>query len=92
METYNGRVIRSVGDYHTVSIGPGREVLCRARGRLKQKGAVVTGDLVRVSARGDEGVIEEVAPRSSYLYRPTVANVDTAVVVMALAHPHPHST
>ena len=73
METYNGRVIRSVGDYHTVSIRAGREVLCRARGRLKQRGAVVTGDLVRVGLtgkrrRGDRGGRR---PGQTYLYRPT---------------------
>lgn len=82
-------MIRSVGDYHTVVIETG-EVLCRARGRLKQRGAVVTGDLVEISLSSkDQGVIEDVAPRSTYLYRPTIANVDTAVVVMALARPEP---
>lgn len=91
METHHGRVIQSVGDYHTVSISPGRHVLCRARGRLKQRGAVVTGDLVKVALTtgSDEGVIEDVAPRKTYLFRPTIANVDTAVVVMALARPEP---
>jgi len=89
MERLWGRVIRSVGDYHTVFVESG-EVLCRARGRLKQRGAVVTGDLVEISLSGKgQGVIEEVAPRSTYLFRPTVANVDTAVVVMALAKPDP---
>lgn len=91
MESLTGRVIQSVGDYHTVATVDGRRVLCRARGRLKQHGAVVTGDLVTVSLTGgsDEGVIEEVAPRTSFLYRPTIANVDTGVIVMALAQPSP---
>lgn len=91
MESHKGRVIRSVGDYHTVATIDGRQVLCRARGRLKQRGAVVTGDLVTVSIDpgSDEGVIEDVTPRRTYLYRPTIANVDTSVVVMALARPSP---
>lgn len=90
MERFHGRVIRSVGDYHTVWIEPGAEVLCRARGRLKQRGSLVTGDLVTVALTGpDQGVIEEVAPRSTFLFRPPVANVDTAVVVMSLARPEP---
>lgn len=89
MERLIGRVIRSVGDYHTVKVESG-EVLCRARGKLKQQGAIVTGDLVEISMSSkDQGVIERVAPRKTFLVRPAVANVDTAVVVMALALPEP---
>lgn len=84
-----GRVIQSVGDYHTVALADGGEILCRARGRLKRRGSIVTGDRVTVTVVGDEGVIEEVEPRTSQLIRPTIANVDTAVVVMALARPEP---
>jgi|SRR5690606_30817467 len=89
MEKSCGRVIQSVGDYHTVALADGRKVLCRARGRLKKQGAVITGDRVTVTAVGDEGVVEDVEPRTSQLIRPAIANVDTAVVVMSLARPDP---
>lgn len=89
MEKWCGRVIQSVGDYHTVALADGRSVLCRARGRLKRQGAVITGDRVTVTVVGDEGVVEDVEPRTSQLIRPVIANVDTAVVVMSLARPDP---
>lgn len=89
-ELVQGRVVRSVGDYHTVVLQTGEELICRTRGRLKlDRGAVITGDLVGVVIQGNQGIIEEVAPRKTELYRPPIANVDQAVVVTAVAQPDP---
>lgn len=85
-----GRVVRSVGDYHTVALEGGGELLCRTRGRVKLgRGALMAGDLVMVRVLGDEGVVEEVFPRKTQLIRPPIANVEQAVIVMALARPRP---
>jgi ribosome biogenesis GTPase len=73
---------------------PGRDtVRCAARGNVrKRESGVAVGDRVRVSRApgGQDGVLEEVLPRMTYLTRPQVANVDQAVVVMSVAQPEPN--
>ena len=68
--------------------GPnGARVLCHTRG--KRTDAVV-GDRVRWQRSGDEGVIEEILPRATLLYRRDewktkafAANIDQLLVVVA---------
>jgi ribosome biogenesis GTPase len=49
----------------------------------------VAGDEVTISlgAGSEQGVIEEVLPRRSYLTRPPIANVDQILVIFAFAEP-----
>lgn len=89
MERSAGRVVESVAGFYTVAVESGERILCRGRGRLKQLGRIAVGDEVEISFEGGSGVIEAVRPRRSLLERPVVANVDVAVVVMALARPSP---
>lgn len=70
---------------------PGQEELlsCRLRGRLKRnKGSVVTGDLVEYELLGDgTGVIEGCQPRRNLLRRPAVANIDQVLITFAARQP-----
>jgi len=71
----------------------GEAVRCAARGNVRKRaGGVAVGDRARISREtvGDEGVLEEVLPRQTYLTRPQVANVDQAIVVMSVARPEPN--
>ncbi|MGQ9837764.1 MAG: ribosome small subunit-dependent GTPase A [Cyanobacteriota bacterium] len=75
------------------------EILCTCRAKLKKTGQqVMVGDWVEVSlppvAAGlwpERGVIEGILPRQTQLYRPAIANLTQALVVMALAEPDPDS-
>lgn len=82
-------MVESLGGFYTVALEEGGRVVCRGRGRLRQKGRIAVGDVVEIAFEGEEGVIEEVRPRRSLLERPVIANVDTAVVTMALVRPAP---
>jgi len=64
---------------------------CRLRGKFRlTKQNVLAGDKVKVKETGAAtGVIEEILPRTSLLDRPSVANVDQAVIVFACAEPDP---
>lgn len=64
---------------------------CKLRGRFRLKHqSFLPGDLVKFTPTGEStGVIEEVLPRHSELVRPPVANVDQAVIVMAMTSPEP---
>lgn len=83
-----GLVIKHYSGFYYVAVGD--EILeCRSRGRLK-KDLVLSGDRVEVTLLGNgQGVVEKVLPRSSELARPTVANVDTVMVVAAQNNPPP---
>lgn len=84
-----GRVIKSVGGYHTIHFAEGEELLLQARGKVKRKGAILVGDLVEVGFAEKGGVVERVLARKSQLVRPPIANVDLVAVVIALADPPP---
>lgn len=85
-----GVVVCSVAGFFFVDNG-GELILCRARGRLKQKGiSPLAGDLVCYSADGaNSGLIEEILPRHNLLTRPAVANIDGVVSVAAVEQPAP---
>jgi len=82
-----GRVTAVHSAYCLVWI-EGSTVRCSLRGRFRHLSVRVTpGDLVRVSRKDGEHLIEEVLPRKNFLIRPPVANVDLAIVVTAVTHP-----
>lgn len=67
---------------------------CRARGLFRKKDVKpLVGDRVMVQAdplEADKGYIVEVLPRVSELVRPSVANVDQAILVFSLTRPKPN--
>lgn len=60
----------------------GVEVSCFARGRLKKEGLLV-GDFVKIEQIDGVSVITDVLPRKNSLIRPSVANVDQIIIVIA---------
>jgi ribosome biogenesis GTPase len=103
-EEIRGRVIKAQSGFFTVETGQGL-LTCQIRGRLKQgrklADIVAIGDWVIVTEQdGDKGMIEEVEPRQSMIYRmaPTargeyqqviIANPDQAVFVFSVKEPEP---
>jgi len=83
-----GRVIRAYSNFCDVMVS-GRVHRCTLRGKLRRQDVeVLTGDLVVVEIAADgTGTVREVLPRRSELYRPPIANVDTAIVVFTLKEP-----
>ncbi len=64
---------------------------CKARGIFRKdsiKPAI--GDFVDISIENGKGSIEKIYERTSYLIRPTVANIDILVIVVASAEPDPN--
>ncbi|MFZ5824989.1 MAG: ribosome small subunit-dependent GTPase A [Bacillota bacterium] len=82
-----GQVIRSHSNIHYVLVD-GQEIECRPRGKFRlDKLQVLTGDLVEIHMEGDEGRIDKLLPRRNALERPSVANVDQAVLIFTLKEP-----
>lgn len=64
---------------------------CSLRGRFRVKDQdFLPGDRVKIlPEEGDKATIEAVEPRRNALIRPTIANVDQALMVFALTSPKP---
>ncbi len=78
-----GQIFKIFSDSYFVNY-EGEICVCKIREVLKkQKNLVVTGDYVEF----ENGVINKILPRKTYIKRPAVANVDQIVVVSALKEP-----
>ncbi len=87
-----GRIIKTTSEFYYVNTENGL-FTCKARGVFKKdKIKPLVGDFVEVDELSDKDVngnIVKILPRKNELKRPTVANVDMAVLVVALTNPEP---
>lgn len=86
MET--GRIVHAHSNLYTVDLA-GQTLRCKLRGRFRLADLrVAVGDMVRVSVISDEeGVIDDILLRQTFLERPLVANVDQAVITITASSP-----
>ena len=82
-----GSILRGIGSFYTVLCDEdGQEYTLRAQKKLRhQKLTPMVGDRVRFTpGQGEEnGWLEEIFPRKSMMIRPSVANVDMLMLVVA---------
>ena len=82
----NGQIVRIISDLYTVKID---NMLygCRARGVFrKRKITPLVGDQVIVDTNNN--IIVKVLPRKNELKRPTIANVDIALIITSVKEPN----
>jgi ribosome biogenesis GTPase len=88
-----GKIIKGFGGFYYVHVVGKGVFECRARGILrKEKIKPLIGDNVEISVEdGAEktGNVEKIFERDNHLIRPTVANLDQAVIVFAVSQPEP---
>lgn len=87
----NGRIIKGIGGFYYVKAADNTVYECKARGIFRKdsiKPAI--GDFVDITVENGKGSIEKIYDRTSYLIRPTVANIDVLVIVVASAEPDPN--
>lgn len=84
-----GIIVRAVGGFFYVLTEDGTEYRCSARGTFKKEGVSLhVGDRVGITPlSAQEGVLEKVEPRETFLPRPQVANVEQVVIVCAPQNP-----
>jgi len=87
-----GRIMKGIGGFYYIDTENGLYE-CKARGIFrKDKVIPLVGDDVEIQIIDEEskkGVIEKIFDRKSELIRPSIANVDTAVIVFAAKDPDP---
>lgn len=85
-----GRIVKALSGFYYVADGDD-VIQCRARGLFKKKGAQISplvGDWVVYEATTpNEGYVMEICPRKNELLRPSISNVDQAVLVFSLQEP-----
>lgn len=85
-----GIIIKGIGGFYYVKAA-GNIYECKARGILrKQRITPMIGDIAEIELSGDKGSIVAIKPRKSFLLRPPVSNIDTMVLVVAVASPEPN--
>ncbi|WP_232696934.1 ribosome small subunit-dependent GTPase A [Brevibacillus daliensis] len=88
-----GRIVKALSGFYYVADqeNPDRIVQCRARGLFKKKGAKITplvGDWVAYEAENDrEGYVMGVGERTTELVRPSIANVELAILAFSAVQP-----
>ncbi|MDD6807873.1 MAG: ribosome small subunit-dependent GTPase A [Oscillospiraceae bacterium] len=89
-----GIIVKGIGGFYYVETAEG-VYECKARGVFrKEKITPLVGDRVKISineAEKSENTIEEILPRSSFLLRPPVANIDQLIIVVSGCQPSPNT-
>ena len=87
-----GQIVKGIAGFYFVKSG---ETIyrCKARGLFKKQGLKpAVGDHVIIEVADgeeDDSLIREILPRRNSFIRPTVTNVDSFVIVTAVARPDP---
>ena len=85
----NGRIVKSLAGFYDVE-SEGEVYQTRARGNFRKKGMKpVVGDFVEFSTEeNSEGYILKIGERKNSLIRPSIANIDQAVIIMSTVSPN----
>lgn len=86
-----GIILKGIAGFYYVKTEDGLYE-CKARGKFKNKKLTpLVGDRVEILPENDEkATIETIEARKNELLRPSVANVDQAIIVFAAAKPDPN--
>lgn len=80
-----GKIVRIISNLYTVS-SDNKEYLCRARGKFRSdKLTPLVGDIVEFDEK--QNYILEINQRKNCLTRPTIANVDSCIIVSSCKRP-----
>lgn len=88
-----GIIFKGIGGFYYVKAS-GTLYECKARGKFKNNNQTpMVGDYVSIEVYNEAeklGTIETIHERKNQLLRPSVANVDQAIIVFALKNPDPN--
>lgn len=78
-----GKIVKQISNDYTVKVND-ELIVCKARGKFRNLGiSPLVGDLVEI----EDNYILNILPRKNELIRPSIANVDQAVIVMSTTIP-----
>lgn len=81
-----GRIIKGIGGFYYIKTSDKTIYECKARGKFRKDGITPTvGDVVETDGKS----IDKIYERKSMLVRPSVANIDNLIIVIAAKNPSP---
>lgn len=80
-------LIKLISNRYTLLTKDHQQLIAMASGKLKLGVSPVVGDHLEYEEREDQIVITKVLPRKNVMLRPTIANVDHALIVMSAVKP-----
>ncbi|MHB1483831.1 MAG: ribosome small subunit-dependent GTPase A [Saccharofermentanales bacterium] len=93
MKNIRGRILKGVGGSYQILTDDGRELTAKPRGILrKTKTTPYPGDFVDISYSDEETIrynIDGVYPRTTFLTRPAIANLDHIIITSSATAPRP---
>lgn len=81
-----GRIIKVISNQYTIYAN-GELLVAKPRGKMRKGQTPYVGDLVNFERIEDSVRIDSILPRTNKLLRPTVCNVDQALIVTSLKDP-----
>lgn len=81
-----GRIIKLVSNQYTIQT-ENETLLASARGKMRKGLSPMVGDRVEFEQKEDRYIIHKVLPRTNQLLRPSICNVDQAIIVTSLKDP-----
>ena len=81
------RIIKIVSNRYVVLTALGERIVCVAMGKLRKSKSPVVGDLVEIEQFDDQCGIQKILPRKNELIRPSISNIDQAIIVMSAVDP-----
>lgn len=89
-----GKILKAISGFYYVHVVGSGIYECRAKGLFRNIGVKpLVGDMVEIAVIDEDamtGNVEAVLDRKNTLIRPSVANIDMALVVFAAAYPDPN--
>ncbi|MFR3727352.1 ribosome small subunit-dependent GTPase A [Lacrimispora sp.] len=89
-----GKILKGIAGFYYVHATDGNLYECKAKGVFRNRHLKpLVGDDVDITILDEvekKGNIDEILPRKNALIRPSVANVDQALVLFSITHPEPN--
>lgn len=86
-----GIIVKGIGGFYYIKAADNNVYECKARGVFRnEKITPVIGDNVEIDIKSGKGSIVKIFKRRNELIRPSVANTDMLVLVVAAASPSPN--
>ena len=81
------RIVKIVSREYTLMDEQGNRHKGILTGKIRRQDIPAAGDMVEAQYTGDMWTVQKILPRRNLLYRPYVANVDQALIVMSVVDP-----
>ena len=81
------RIVKIVSKHYTLLDENGNRHEAFLTGKIRRQDTPAAGDLVEAKESGGQWTVQRILPRRNVLYRPYVANVDQALIVMSVKDP-----